>query len=807
MESYICIHGHFYQPPRENPWLEKIELQDSAYPYHDWNERIIAECYEPNGRARILGPDLRIIEILNNYSKISFNFGPTLLYGMDTDKPDCYRAIIEGDRLSRDQFSGHGSALAQVYNHMIMPLANERDKRTQVRWGIRDFKKRFGRDPEGMWLPETAVDTQTLEILAEHGIKFTVLAPRQARRVKKNVKGARWKDLGGEKIDPAMAYLCHLPSGKTISLFFYNGEISNDVGFGNLLDNGEAFARRLAGAIPPEDGRPAALVSIATDGESYGHHHKHGDMALSYCLYYIESQNIARLTNYAEFLEKHPPDHTAEIHDNSSWSCIHGVERWKSDCGCNSGGHGDWNQRWRAPLKEAMDWLRDTIAPIFENQGAKYLKDPWQARDEYVEVIMDRSLENIDAFFSRHASRELAHEEKVRALKLLGMQRNAMLMYTSCGWFFDEISGIETVQVMQYASRAIQLAEQLTGEEIEQEYLHRLEKAPSNLYGNGRKVYEMFARPARLDLLRVGAHYAISSLFQDYLKMTDIYCYTVNIENFERYEAGRLKLAIGMARISSKITWDESVVAFAVIHLGDHNLNGGIKYYVDGNAYETIRKDVKAGFDRVDIPEVIRQMDRHFGTNTYSLWHLFKDEQRNIINEILQMTYQEIESDYRNIFEINYNIMDFLGKLNIPLPKPLEVAAEFTVNNEIKKVITPEIDMKRLESLINTAKKLNIAIASEVIGFEAGKWVNGVMEEFRKTPETPELIENVRDFLRLLQPIPLKLNLWRTQNIYFELGKARYPSIKERAEAGDETARRWISAFDELGGYVHVRVH
>ena len=513
MEKYICIHGHFYQPPRENPWLERIELQDSAYPYHDWNQRITAECYEPNTAARVLGPDPKIIDIINNYSKISFNFGPTLLYSMHTDNPEVYAEILKADKLSMENFSGHGSALAQVYNHMIMPLANRRDKYTQAYWGIKDFRARFKREPEGMWLPETAVDTETLEVLAELGIKFTVLAPRQAKRVKKAIKGSRWKELTGEAVDPNMPYLCQLPSGRSISIFFYNGEISQELGFGHLLDNGESFAKRLSGAFP-QDNRTSALVHIATDGESYGHHHKHGDMALSYCIHHLESEGLARLTNYGEYLEKFPPDHLVEIHDNSSWSCVHGIERWRADCGCSTGGYPAWNQQWRAPLRAALDNLRDAFAPMFEQEASQYLKDPWAARNEYIEVINDRSPENVDRFFGEQAKKELSRDEKIRALKLLGMQRGAQLMYTSCGWFFDEVSGIETVQVMQYASRAIQLAQETSGILLEQDFERGLEAAPSNLHENARAVYNMYAKPARVDLLRVGAHHAISSLFQ-----------------------------------------------------------------------------------------------------------------------------------------------------------------------------------------------------------------------------------------------------------------------------------------------------
>ncbi|HET8916453.1 MAG TPA: glycoside hydrolase, partial [Candidatus Binatia bacterium] len=359
MKRYICIHGHFYQPPRENPWLESVELQDSAYPYHDWNERVTAECYAPNSVSRILDGDNQIIQLVNNYSKISFNFGPTLLAWLEAKAPDVYDAILEADRESQKNFSGHGSALAQVYNHMILPLANARDRRTQILWGIRDFQRRFKRLPEGMWLPETAVDIESLEILAELGIRFTILAPHQADRVRP-IGGRVWHDVSGSRIDPTQAYEQRLPSGRKIALFFYDGPIARAVAFEGLLSSGEHLANRLVGAFDDGRNRPQ-LVHIATDGESYGHHHRFGDMALAYALNTIESNQLAQLTNYGEYLERHLPTHQVEIIEKTSWSCFHGIDRWWSNCGCNSGGRPGWNQEWRTPLRGALDTLRDSL--------------------------------------------------------------------------------------------------------------------------------------------------------------------------------------------------------------------------------------------------------------------------------------------------------------------------------------------------------------------------------------------------------------------------------------------------------------
>jgi len=806
MERYICIHGHFYQPPRENPWLEEVELQDSAYPYHDWNARITAQCYGPNTASRIFDDEGRIIDIVNNYSRISFNFGPTLLQWMEKHRPDIHEAIAEADRLSRQKFSGHGSALAQVYNHMIMPLANKKDKYAQVIWGMEDFRRRFSRDPEGMWLPETAVDLETLEILAELGIRFTILAPRQAHRVRKMEKGAQWTDVSEGRIDPTMAYLCPLPSGRSIHLFFYDGPISQGIAFEGLLNNAEDLAWRLEGAFADFRDWPQ-LVHIATDGETYGHHHRYGDRALAYCLYFIEDRNIARLTNYGEYLEKHPPTHTVEIYENSSWSCIHGVERWKSDCGCHSGMHGDWHQRWRQPLREALDWLRDEMAKIYEEEAALYLRRPWTTRNEYYEALPERSKENLEAFLERHALRALSAEEKTRVLKLLEMQRNAMLMYTSCGWFFDEISGIETVQIVQYAAQAIQLAEEIQDAPLEEPFLQRLEAAPGNLYENGRKVYEMFVKPARLDLPRVGAHYAISSLFEEYPESVPIYCYTARSEIYKRVEAGRARLAMGKVRVVSEQTLDEQSLSFAVLHMGDHNIHGGVLPFADEEAFEAMERELREAFDRGSLADVILLVNKHFESRTYSVWHLFKDQQRKIVNQVLQLTYESIENAYRQIFDNNYVIMNFLQSLNMPLPRPLATNAEHILNSDLRNALeAEELDAEKLEALIHDIRRWSLRLDGDTLAFVAGERINRLMERLDREPDNTSVLLETDLIIRLLESVSIDVELRKAQNMYFSIGKILYDTMKEMADKGDEAAGHWLRAFHDLGLRLKVKV-
>ncbi len=735
MNRYVCIHGHFYQPPRENPWLEDVELQDSAHPYHDWNEKITEECYRQNAASRILGPNKKIIDIVNNYSKISFDFGPTLLAWLKKNAPEVYHGIIEADRRSLEVFSGHGAAIAQAYNHIIMPLANIRDKHTQVAWGIWDFEHHFGRKPEGMWLPETAVDLETLEVLADHGIRFTILAPHQARRIRK-LGGKQWKNIEHGKVDTTVPYLCRLPSGRDINLFFYNESVAKSVAHGGLLRNGEAFAQNLVGILAKSP-KEAQLAHIATDGETYGHHHSHADMALAYCLHYIEYNNLAEITVYGEYLEKFPPIYEVEIFENTSWSCSHGIERWRSNCGCCYGRYPSGTQQWREPLRKVMDCLRNQLTSVYEKKVTQYTPDPWDLRNKYISVINDRSAENISSFLSSSIGKQPAYNEKVTLLKLLEMERNALLMYTSCGWFFDDICGIETVQTMQYAARAIQLAKEAGSEDFESGFKDILEKAPTNAkeFNNGRQVYEALVQPNIIDLNRVGAHLAVSSIFEEYPHETDIYCYSAKTELYERLDAGIQTLATGRATLQSYITLERHPVDFAALYFGDYNLIAAVNAQMSDDTFFGIREGLKNAFAKGDITEVMCLMNISFGKNSYSLWHLFKDEQRRILYELLETTWQEIEASFRHIYEHNYTIMQAMRGMNIPLPKALSTPAEFILNEDLCRVIQDgKTNLNRLQALVDEAGKLSLQLDEATLRFEASRKINRLMCRLEDSP-------------------------------------------------------------------------
>jgi alpha-amylase/alpha-mannosidase (GH57 family) len=806
-EKYICIHGHFYQPPRENPWLEDIEVQDSAYPYHDWNERIASECYAPNTVSRILDGEGRIIGLPNNYAWMSFNFGPTLLTWMADKTPDIYEALLAADRESQGHFSGHGSALAQAYNHMIMPLATRRDKYTQVLWGIRDFERRFGRKPEGMWLPETAVDLETLDIMAELGIRFTILAPRQAAKVRKIGQGP-WRDVSNGRIDPTMAYLLKLASGRTMNLFFYDGPISQAIAFEDLLERSENLVARLVGAFSDERPWPQ-LVHIATDGETYGHHHPHGDMALANALDFLEKSEEVHLTNYGEFLEKNPPTLEVKIFENSSWSCVHGVERWWKDCGCNSGGNQGWNQAWRTPLREAFDWLRDTMASRYEEKASQFLKDPWAARNDYISVILDRSRDNLENFLQQHAVRGLNDGEKGVVLKLLEVQRHTMLMYTSCGWFFDELSGLETVQVIQYAGRVVQLAGEIFGDGLEADLLTRLEQAKSNIpdHQDGRHIYEKFVKPAMVDLLKVGAHYAVSSLFEDYKVQDKIHCYSVDREDYRLTEVGKAKLAIGRIRITSDITMNSATATFGVLTFGDHNLSGGVRYYQGEEAYGTMAWEVTEAFSWTDFAETIRRIDHHFEKSTYSLRTLFRDEQRKILDQLMELALDEVRSDFGRIYSSHVPLMRFLMDLGVPLPRSFRATAEVVLNLTLRAaLLTPEPQFQTIRTLLDEARLFQVPLEGAGLEFCLRKALEGLAERFQADPLNLEHLQHLEATVTLGMELPFELNLWKVQNVYYEVLNSVFPEQRRKSGQGQEKARTWVEHFVALGQKLSVRV-
>ena len=701
---FVTVHGHFYQPPRENPYLNAVERQSSASPFHDWNERIHHECYRPNAFARVLNDQGKLVGIVNNYEYLSFNIGPTLMSWLEQYDLEVYQRILAADRKSCARLNGHGNAIAQVYNHIILPLANERDKRTQIRWGKADFKSRFGRDPEGMWLAETAVDYDTVKLLVEQGIRFIILAPSQAQRCRPiataDTLDPQWTEVGGGQIDPVQPYRCYLKGEQVlgvwaeepsthasdqssypyIDIFFYDGPISRDMGFNDVLGSSQHFAARIEQAVRG-DHRRSQLISVATDGETFGHHKSGTEKALSYAFTNEFPRHGWTVTNFAHYLSVNPPTWEVELKPVTAWSCSHGVDRWQDDCGC--GGGGLWHQKWRRPLRDTLDWLRDQLIRIYEDQGSKLFKDPWQARDAYVDVIGDRSLTTTNQFLATHQSHRLTNSERVDALRLLEMQRHTLLMYTSCGWFFEEVSRPEGTQILRYAARALELAEDLANVQLEKAFIRRLATIPSNVeaFANGAEVFRQLVASARVSSEQVAAHYAISSLFNSYASEQRVYCYTVQRLDYQLQRMGALTLAVGHVQLTSEITRESINLVYAVLHLGGWDFHCCVQPFTSRRAYLQLKDGMMESLTLASAAQVILAMSRVFGDQSYGLQNLFADDRHRIMRLLSQETLTRLDQLYTQVYRDNYAILMAFQRDGLAAPHELQVAAEVALGH------------------------------------------------------------------------------------------------------------------------------
>ena len=780
---YITVHGHFYQPPRENPYLDTIERQPGAAPFHDWNERINYECYRPNAFARVVNERGEIAGIVNNYEYLSFNIGPTLMSWLERHDLEVYQRILAADRKSCDRLNGHGNAIAQVYNHVIMPLANQRDKYTQIRWGKADFRSRFGRDPEGMWLAETAVDYPTLEALIAEGIRFIILAPSQAQRCRpiptEKQPEPEWIEVGGSQIDPTRPYRCFLPDGNPetdfIDVWFYDGPISRDMGFSDVLFNSQHLGGRIGQAVRG-DRRLSQLISVATDGETFGHHKRGTEKTLAYAFTVEFPQRGWTVSNFAHYLSLQPPTWEVELKPVTAWSCSHGVDRWQDDCGC--GGGGLWHQKWRKPLRHALDWLRDRLIEVYEEAGRKLFLDPWQARDEYIQVIRDRSVANVEHFLTRHRARKLTSAEQVDALRLLEMQRHALLMYTSCGWFFEELSRPEGVQILRYAARALELAGEVTGVQLEKGFLKRLALAPSNIDGfrHGGAVYHQLVVPAQISLKQVAAEYAISSLFANGKKNLTpqppslrgkggqdsppllgerleerVYCYEVQQLDYKLQRMGVLTLAVGQLRLVSEITWESTHLVFAVLHLGGWDFHCCIQPFTGRGAYSRLKEQLFDVLKEASAAKAILAMNEFFGDRSFGLPDLSADERHRLMRLLTQETLTRLDRLYTQVYRDNYGVLMAFHRDELPVPQELQVAAEIALSDRCL------VALRGLEqdSALEVPNGWNHLAELEAIATEANH-----LRCQLKVPEAKQTLEQIiwRSLFSLLQdPDPAKL--------------------------------------------------
>ncbi len=773
MKRCAVVHGHFYQPPRENPWTGTVERQPSAGRDHDWNARIARECYVPNGEARVLDGEGKIVDLVDNYASMSFNFGPTLLAWLENAHPRAYARLIEADRESAARLDGHGNGMAQAFHHAILPLSDPRDRVTEIRWGLYDFKKRFGRDSAGMWLPECAVDDDTMSALAAEGVKFVILEPHQAESVRP-LKAEEWLP-AEEALLPGLPYLWKGAGGESVAVFFYDGPLSRAVAFEGAMRDSRAFAGRLSALVPPTADDSLAL--IATDGESYGHHAPFAEMGLAHLLRYALPEKGLTPVNLGWFLSGHPPRHEVKLKaGGTSWSCAHGVERWRSDCGC--GAEAGRHQRWRAPLRAALEGLRGELAALYEREAAGLLRDPWAARDAYIAVVLDRSDASVGRFLAAHAPAAADAAAKTKVLRLLEMQRHALMMFTSCGWFFDEISRLEPEQILLYAARALELARAL-GAELEPGFVSALARAPSNepQYGDGAGVWDTLVRPGVLTLDHVAAHYAVSLLFED-KPPASVQGRAVRVDRFTRRAENGVTVAAGRAEFvesSTRETWARSF--FAAVLPGQR-----VQAYVCGGdlpegSFELLLQDAAQGTSSCPLPP-----GRHF-----LLRDLRPDEREKVLSLVLKRRINRWESRALEYLEETLPLVEQFRGLGLTLPPSLGEESRLVLGH-----VLAYIASRFATGAPGALPEFRAALArGRAAGVEPfpdgveGPWEAGVsrlLDEL-EADWTPASLDDLREAVSLAAEAGLSDRRAPVQTRFFRLWRARGRGLAEADRA------------------------
>ncbi len=826
---YVTLHGHFYQPPRENPYLDAIERQPSAAPFHNWNERIYHECYRPNAFARILNEAGEVVEVVNNFEYLSFNIGPTLMRWLEQHDAQVYQRILEADRKSCDRLNGHGNAIAQVYNHIIMPLANRRDKVTQVRWGIADFQTRFGRAPEGMWLAEAAVDYATLEVLIEQGIKFIVLAPSQLQRCRPTAPendpeglDYPWENVGGCQIDPTRPYRCFLPGGDRshdyIDVFVYDGPISRDIGFEDaILSSSEQFANRIAQAVRV-DRKTAQLIAIATDGETFGHHKRNTEKALAYGFRYVMPDKGWTITNFAHYLSLYPPTWEVEIKSITAWSCAHGVGRWQDDCGC--GGEGGWHQKWRRPLRDSLDWLRDRLSDIYVEFGDRFFQDPWAARDDYASVLLGKPTEieaARTALLQRHQRYALTEAEQVDTLRLLEMQRHTLLMYTSCGWFFEEISRPEGVQILRYAARALMLACEVSGVALEAEFIERLALAPSNVeqFKTGAEVYRQLVLPSQVTLHQVVAHYAMSSLFTPYPIDAQLYSYRTHLWDYETHHMGKLTLAMSHLQLTATATREATQLIFAVLHMGGWDFHCVVQPFTGRPHYTALKQALFEQLQQASTPRIVLAMNQYFGDRHYGIEDLFAEDRQRLLATLSQETLARIDQLYTQVYRDNYSLLMAYRQDDLEGPQELLMAAQVALSHRATQMVqglgsvmtdaaaNPWVQLNELEAIATEAEHLGCQLTLGNTAQRLDALLQSWLTKVLSSSDLP-LLQSFIQCLNTARRLQLPIQEDRLQERYIQFLQEKWVPSVNVAEQSEQLTVPSAEAFLDTRAYLKL---
>lgn len=759
-KKYVVIHGHFYQPPRENPWLDYIEQQYTAFPAHDWNERIAWECYNPNGIARINDKDGKVVDLINNYKYMNFNFGPTLLKWYEKRLPEHYKCVTDAAKDVKEQ-TGFSNAIAQAYNHTILPLSDFKDSLTQVLWGLADFKFRFGFNAEALWLPETACNAATLKLLIDQGMKYVILSPTQAKAVRR-MGSQNWIDVSDNSIDSRRPYVWldkdekgePLPK-RSIAVFFYDGNLSKSIAFEDVMKDSYSAGRRFLAAFNPA-AQEDQIVSVAADGETFGHHRKFADLTLAHLFSHEFPANGIEVTSYAKYLEAHPPQWEAEIKkgdDNTgtAWSCSHGVNRWRGGCLC--GADDNSHTQWRAPLRSALNEIAQHIDKVYEKEAGKYFTDVWQARNKYIDVMLDNSL--TDRFLKEQTGgKQLEEQERLQLIKLLEMQKYKMFMFTSCGWFFSDISRIEAVQNLKYAAKAVEIAETFGEPGLEQILINRLEFASSNWreFKNGADVYKKLVQPSKFNSKQILAQYALSQLVSVSKEKSSLYFYDIVATNSYRRMVDAYTFAAGTLKLKNRYTGEKANCVYCSIISQGAFPRAYISFFNAPEKFAAIKKF----FDSVTVDTVWQglgsEVESIIDKQPYTLHDLIPEVRRDILINIYELKLQELRATNRRLFSEYMPLIEQWHGLDLEVPKDImsdtEICSRQYVSSALEQFQLTR-DISQLDNLESVVPRI-INGGIKVVNPELESTVyDTVINEFRLFRESPSY-GNAKKILKLI---------------------------------------------------------
>ena len=775
----VVIHAHFYQPERLNPWTGVLDPEQGAAPDRDWNERIHRECYRPNAVARIFDDQRRVEQLVNNYERVSFNFGPTLLSWMERAHPETYAKILDADWRSSVR-TGHGNAIAQAYNHIILPLASDDDLRTQIRWGLADFRHRFSRPAEGMWLPETAADPRTIDALIDEGLQFTVLAPHQARRVR--YADGQWHELR-RPIDTTRPYRHHHSdgSGRYLAIFFYDGALSQGLAFDPSTHDAAVLVDRLRHASAG-----GGLVHAAVDGETFGHHHAFGELGLAYALTVAGPQAGLEPTNYAAYLAAHPPVDDVEISSEpTAWSCAHGVGRWTRDCGCATDSMPGWNQRWRTPLREALDCVRDAAVTAFTSQGARLLRDPWRARDEYIGVRLRKTEPN--AFLARHGRSNLSVSEQTDIWSLLEAMRHAMVMYTSCGWFFADISGLESIYVLRSAARVLDLLAEVGARVPTDEMLALLKRAESNRpdVGTAADIWQSEVARAVITPARVAAHLTLlSSVRPPVPAQFEVAGYRATLADLRHDRRGQLSLTTARIHLTSTATSRTTVYGCAAVHLGGLDFSGALVPDVPLVDYQVATAGLWAAFPTASLGQLLRLMAESFDGMEFGLEAALVEGRNEIARHISDQLDARFTDEYQRLYVSHRRELEMLTAAGYELPRNVRATAELALSSELASRVEKALAAPAPDSLANFAAVREVLELSRANGYELDllplrtSLTANVTAAARRASETldPSDVDHLDRWLELSRMLGVAIDVSLAQEAAYE--------VAARARAG-----------------------